>query len=126
MSEEMKEYEYYTLTDEDGNETDFELLASAEIEGTTYYALVPVEESDNEYAEYVVLRLEKDENGEDVLVTIEDDDEFDRVADYFDDLLQSEIDYDAGATRVNQENRLKLMLINARRIKEEKENSSIA
>ena len=30
------------------------------------------------------------------------------------------IDYDAGATRVNQENRLKLMLANARRIKEEK------
>ena len=36
------------------------------------------------------------------------------------------IDYDAGATRVNQENRLKLMLINARRIQEEKKNSSIA
>ena len=30
------------------------------------------------------------------------------------------IDYDAGATRVNQENRLKLMLANARWIKEEK------
>ena len=30
------------------------------------------------------------------------------------------IDYDAGATRVNQENRLKLMLANARRIKNEK------
>ena len=31
------------------------------------------------------------------------------------------IDYDPGATRVNQENRLKLMLANARRIKAEKE-----
>lgn len=29
------------------------------------------------------------------------------------------IDYDAGASRVNQENRLKLMLLNARRVKEE-------
>lgn len=36
------------------------------------------------------------------------------------------IDYDAGATRVNQENRLKLMLINARRIKEEKAESETA
>ncbi|MBQ3575304.1 MAG: 2-hydroxyacyl-CoA dehydratase [Clostridia bacterium] len=36
------------------------------------------------------------------------------------------IDYDAGATRVNQENRLKLMLINARRIKEEKEKAGTA
>ena len=33
------------------------------------------------------------------------------------------IDYDPGATRVNQENRLKLMLANARRIKLEKENA---
>ena len=30
------------------------------------------------------------------------------------------IDYDPGATRVNQENRLKLMLANARRIQQEK------
>ncbi len=34
------------------------------------------------------------------------------------------IDYDAGATRVNQENRLKLMLANARRIKAERESAS--
>lgn len=34
------------------------------------------------------------------------------------------IDYDAGATRVNQENRLKLMLANARRIKAEKGQTS--
>ena len=34
------------------------------------------------------------------------------------------IDYDAGATRVNQENRLKLMLANARRIQAEKARSA--
>lgn len=97
MNDELMDYQYYTLTDEEGNESEFELLATAELDGVTYYALVPAEETDNEYAEYVVLRREKDENGEDVLVTIEDDDEFDRVADYFDELLQSEIDYDAEA-----------------------------
>ncbi len=96
MNEELMDFQYYTLTDEDGNESDFELLATAEINGVVYYALVPAEETENEYAEYVVLRLEKDENGEDVLVTIEDDEEFDRVADYFDDELSKEIDYDAG------------------------------
>ena len=36
----------------------------------------------------------KDEDGEDVLVTIDDDDEFDDVADYFDDMLSDEADYD--------------------------------
>lgn len=97
MNDELLAHEYYTLTDEEGNESEFELIATCELEGIAYYALIPADEGDNEYAEYVVLRREKDEDGEDVLVTIEDDDEFDRVADYFDDLLQSEIDYDAGA-----------------------------
>ena len=54
-------------------------------------ALVPVGEDE----EYVILRSEIDENGEESLVTIDDDDEFDRVADIFDDELFSEVDYDA-------------------------------
>ena len=32
-----------------------------------------------------MLRGEKDENGEEILVSIEDDEEFDRIADIFDD-----------------------------------------
>ena len=44
--------------------------------------------------EYVVLMKEKDADGEDMFVTIDDDDEFDKVADYFDDLFDSEEDYD--------------------------------
>ena len=45
--------------------------------------------------EYVILKAEKDEDGELMLVTIEDDDEFDRVADYFDAHLEEIIDFDA-------------------------------
>ena len=37
------------------------------------------------------------EDGEETLISIDDDDEFDDVADYFDDLLADEIDYDAKA-----------------------------
>ena len=58
--------EIYTLTDEEGND-----------------------KSD----EYVVLRAEADENGEEMLVTIDDDEEFDRIADIFDDMF-SDILYD--------------------------------
>lgn len=83
----------YTLTDEDGVEMQFKLLASAEIEGVEYLALIP--EQDNEAEEYVILKREQDENGEDILVTIDDDDEFDRIADLFEDELFGEIDYDA-------------------------------
>ena len=97
---ENNEREFYTLTDEDGNEIEFELIGVAEKNGVTYYAMIPVEaaeDSDNEegFCEYVVLRAEKDENGEDTLVTIDDDDEFDDIADYFDDMFSEEIDYDA-------------------------------
>ena len=42
----------------------------------------------------MILRLELDETGEETLVTIDDDDEFDRVADYFEDELFDTVDYD--------------------------------
>ena len=44
--------------------------------------------------EYTILKSVM-EDGEEMLVSIDDDDEFDDVADYFDDLFSSEIDYDA-------------------------------
>ena len=100
MTEEIKngenlpeeEIQVFTLTDENGVESDFELLLSMEIKGTTYVALVPV--SDNEEAEYVILKL-ANEDGEDFFITIDDDDEFDRIASIFDEELFSEIDHDA-------------------------------
>ena len=99
MDEKMKEneVEIYTLQDEEGNEHEFELIATCEKNGTTYYAMIPAatEEDDNdEICEYVILKAVI-ENGEENLVTIDDDDEFDDIADYFDDLLTAEIDYDA-------------------------------
>ena len=51
-------------------------------------------QNDGGFCEYVVLRLEKDEDGEDTLVSVDDDDEFDNVADVFDDMFSEEIDYD--------------------------------
>ncbi|MBR4204730.1 MAG: DUF1292 domain-containing protein [Clostridia bacterium] len=86
--EENEEYdpEIYTLTDEDGNELNFALLGTLEHEGGVYKALIPVgEDGEEESSEYVILKCTVDENGEDVLETIEDDDEFDRIADIFDD-----------------------------------------
>ena len=97
LNEELGADEYYTLTDEDGNELKFELIAKAEFKGTQYYAFVPAEEEqDNEFCEYTILKSII-EDGEEMLVSIDDDDEFDDVADYFDDLFSEEIDYDAEA-----------------------------
>jgi len=93
MADELfDEAEIFTLTDEEGNENQFELIGSHELDGITYLALVPIDNNDDE--EYVILKVEQDEDGEDMLVTIDDDDEFDRIADIFDDELFNEIDYD--------------------------------
>ena len=76
-------------------EIEFEVIGQCELKGNTYVALVPVAPQNEEEAEqFVVLKLEND-NGEEIYSTIDDDDEFDMVADYFDDLFSEEIDYDA-------------------------------
>ncbi len=97
MAEELFDDEIFTLTDEEGNENQFELIGSRELDGVTYMALVPIDEkgADQEEGEYVILKVELDDSGEEVLVTIDDDDEFDRIADIFDDELFGEVDYDA-------------------------------
>ena len=81
--------EIFTLTDEEGNESDFALIGQKEIDGVLYLALVP--DGEGESGEYVILKVVT-EDGEEILVTIDDDDEFDRVADIFDDELFGEIE----------------------------------
>ena len=91
-----EELNIITLTDEDGKEIDFEFIGEAEIDGTVYLAIAPVgEATDNEgIIEYGLLKV-IEEDGEEVYVTIDDEDEFNKVADYFDDMFDSEEDYDA-------------------------------
>lgn len=89
--EENEEYdpEIYTLTDEDGTELQFALLGTYEDNGNEYKALIPVnEDGEEESNEYVILKHSVDENGEEIFETIEDDDEFERIADIFDDEFQ--------------------------------------
>ena len=83
---EIYDPEIFTLTDEDGNELNFALLGSLEHEGALYKALVPVDENGEETSdEYVILKCVEAEDGEIVLETIEDDEEWENVADIFDD-----------------------------------------
>ena len=89
----------YTLTDDEGNEFEVELLASFEFEGKQYRAITPADEKAPEKGkeqliEYDILEVVLDENGEEMLISIEDDEEFDRVADFFDDAFFGEVDYD--------------------------------
>lgn len=92
--------ETYTLTDDEGNEFEVELLASFEFDGKQYRAITPVEtdkdaKKDDATIEYDILLVTTDENGDEILTSIEDDEEFDKVADFFDDAFFGEVDYDA-------------------------------
>ena len=96
--EENNERAIVTLTDEDGKEVEFEIIGQHEMNGEHYVALLPAEEEEKEVVgdvewEYIILKLAKD-GDEEILVTVDDDDEFDDIADYFDDLFSMEIDYD--------------------------------
>ncbi|MBS5725374.1 MAG: DUF1292 domain-containing protein [Clostridiales bacterium] len=102
MADELFESDVFTLTDEEGNEDDYELIGTVEVDDVTYYALIPCTDDDKEATEYIVLRGEKDEDGEDVLVSIDDDEEFDRIADIFDDEF-ADIDYDEGVDEDTEE-----------------------
>lgn len=93
--ENEEECEIYTLTDEEGNESEFALIGSVEKKGNEYYALVPAEpDESSEYLEYVILKKTV-ENGEEMLVTVDDDDEYEDIAAYFDEVFAEEIDLDA-------------------------------
>ena len=93
MEQHEFEFETVTLTDEEGVERDFDILAVMEFEGNEYYAHAP---TDSDEDEYIILKSEMVEEGdEQVLITIDDDAEFDRVAEAFDNELMMEYDEDA-------------------------------
>ena len=76
-----------TLTDDEGNEHEFEVLDLLEIDDKNYAILMTNGSEDGEAS---ILRLEKDEDGNDILVTIEDDAEWEKVAEAYDTLLFEE------------------------------------
>ena len=94
--EENMSNEFYTLFDEEtGEEIEFELIGQCEYKDTVYYAMIPVgADEKDDVCEYTILKSIT-EDGEEMLVSVDDDEEFDDVADYFDDLFSEEIDYDA-------------------------------
>jgi len=83
------------LTDENGETTQFEYLATIEHEDKLYVALMLLEgaadENDDE-GEVLILEIAKDENGEDVYVSVEDDAVSEQVFNKFLAMLDEEED----------------------------------
>lgn len=79
-----------TLTDEDGNTNQFELISTIEEDDAKYVALVPVYDDPEELleddGEFIILKSVS-VDGEEFLEAIEDEEEMDRIADAFEEKL---------------------------------------
>jgi len=85
------EMEVLILVDEEGVEHEFELLAEIEIGENAYKVLVPVEpensDEEEEEIEVIILKVVYDEEGNEFLADIEDDEEWEMVADTWQELV---------------------------------------
>ncbi len=75
------------LVDENGVESQFEIILTLEAEGKEYAILVPMEEEEAEEA--LIFRIDADEDGE-ILVPLEDDKEYEIVVDVYNTLMEEE------------------------------------
>lgn len=86
--------DFITVTDEDGNDFELELVDTLEHKGITYYAMFPaveedeatgepkdVDADDEEYGLVIMKGIE--ENGEELLSTPDSDEELDEVYELF-------------------------------------------
>lgn len=86
--------DFITVTDEDGNDFELELVDTLEHKGVTYYAMFPaveedeatgepkdVDADDEEYGLVIMKAIE--ENGEELLSTLDSDEELDTVYELF-------------------------------------------
>ncbi|MDQ7095540.1 DUF1292 domain-containing protein [Desulfosporosinus sp. PR] len=90
-----EEFDTVVLTDDEGKDHEFLHLDTLELEGSTYFVLMPISEEDSEDEdadEAIILKLGKDAEGGEMLLDIEDDEEWEKVADAWENLVDSEED----------------------------------
>lgn len=94
LENEMEQEEMtVTLTLDDGSELECVVLTIFEAGERDYIALLPLEGKEAEEGEVYLYRYSEDEEGNPNLENIEDDDEYEVVADAFDELLDAQ-EYD--------------------------------
>lgn len=91
-NEELAEENTIVLTDENGNDIEFEFIDLVDYENNEYVILLPVEETD-EPGEVVILKVEVDENEEESYVSIDDEDVLGKVFEIFKEKYKDEFDF---------------------------------
>ena len=79
----MNESNYIETYDEEGNQVTFELMDIIEVDDIEYALLLPVDEESTESTEDEVEVMRLKRSGDEIeLETIDDEDEFNKVAEY--------------------------------------------
>lgn len=81
--------DFITITDEDGNEFEVEVLSTVEYNGTSYMAVIPADGEDDLRLEVSILKS-VEEDGEPLLCAIDDEAELQAVYDLVMDSLYDE------------------------------------
>ncbi len=84
--------DYISLTDEEGNEFELEILDVVNYEGESYTVFLPadiddMDPNDPDYG-FVILK-NVDENGEELYASVDDDELLERVYDYYMELVEN-------------------------------------
>mgnify|MGYP000122243433 FL=1 len=82
--------DYITIVDEDGQEFELEVLMSMEWNGSTYQAVIPAVDADEEVDLEVSILKNVEEDGELILCAIEDEQELETVYNLMMDALYEE------------------------------------
>lgn len=89
MVEDIQIGERFMILDDEGLENELEVLATMELEGTTYVAVSFVEDLMTEDLDEIDLYfLKLDEEGD--FVPIEDDEEFEKISNVFEEKMEEE------------------------------------
>ena len=82
--------DFITITDDEGNEFELEVLSTLEYNGESYLAVIPAAHSQEELQLEVTILKSVDEDGESILCVIEDEAELQAVYDLLMDSLYEE------------------------------------
>jgi len=86
--------DFITIVDEDGEEFELEVLLSMEYNGSSYMAVIPATDGEDEAELEVSILKSVDEDGESILCAIEDENELETVYNLMMDALYEEEEED--------------------------------
>ncbi|MEG1501013.1 MAG: DUF1292 domain-containing protein [Clostridiales bacterium] len=83
-----------TLIDEENVEHEFEVEAILDVDEEKYAVLLPMDEEYANSNEAIIMKFGLDGNGDEVLFDIESDEEWEKIADAYDEILEDEDECD--------------------------------